>query len=79
MEHELTAVGVRVAGRSGPVLDDVSVTASAGRMLAVTGSSGAGKTTLLSVLGGLAPSAPAPASPGRAPRWCCRPTAWCRP
>ena len=53
MEHELTAVGVRVAGRSGPVLDDVSVTASAGRMLAVTGSSGAGKTTLLSVLGGL--------------------------
>ena len=49
----MTAVGVRVAGRSGPVLDDVTVTAHSGRMLAVTGSSGAGKTTLLSVLGGL--------------------------
>ena len=34
MKHVLTAVGVRVAGRSGPVLDDVTVTAHPGRMLA---------------------------------------------
>jgi len=45
-----------VAGRR--VLDEVSVVAEAGRILAVTGSSGSGKTTLLSLVGGLAePSA----------------------
>jgi putative ABC transport system ATP-binding protein len=49
----LVARGVRVAGPFAPLLDDVSVEARAGRILAVTGSSGSGKTTLLSVLGGL--------------------------
>jgi putative ABC transport system ATP-binding protein len=42
-----------VAGPNGALLRDVTLTAQAGRMLAVTGSSGSGKTTLLSVLGGL--------------------------
>ncbi|WP_144118993.1 ATP-binding cassette domain-containing protein [Catellatospora sichuanensis] len=36
-----------------PVLRDVSVTAVAGRMLAVTGPSGAGKTTLLRAMAGV--------------------------
>ncbi|MFB9235252.1 ATP-binding cassette domain-containing protein [Plantactinospora siamensis] len=36
-----------------PVLRDVSVTASPGRVLAVTGPSGAGKTTLLAAMAGL--------------------------
>ncbi|GAA1377703.1 MULTISPECIES: ABC transporter ATP-binding protein [Catellatospora] len=36
-----------------PVLRDVSVTAQAGRMLAVTGPSGAGKTTLLRAMAGV--------------------------
>jgi putative ABC transport system ATP-binding protein len=36
-----------------PVLWDVSITATGGRMLAVTGSSGAGKTTLLRAMAGL--------------------------
>ncbi len=36
-----------------PVLRDVSVAASAGRMLAVTGASGAGKTTVLRAMAGL--------------------------
>jgi putative ABC transport system ATP-binding protein len=52
-ERSLAARGVVVAGPSGPLLDDVSVQAHPGRLLAVTGSSGSGKTTLLSVLGGL--------------------------
>lgn len=52
-EKSLAARGVGVAGPTAPLLDDISVEARAGRMLAVTGSSGSGKTTLLSVLGGL--------------------------
>ncbi len=53
----MVAEGLGVDGPGRPLLDDVSLAASAGRMLAVTGSSGSGKTTLLSVLGGLiAPS-----------------------
>jgi putative ABC transport system ATP-binding protein len=52
-EKSLVARGIAVAGPSGPLLDDVSVEAHPGRLLAVTGSSGSGKTTLLSVLGGL--------------------------
>lgn len=48
------AAGVTVGYRPGrPVLFDVSVTATGGRMLAVTGPSGAGKTTLLRTLAGL--------------------------
>lgn len=52
-EKALVARGVGVAGPVAPLLDDVSVEAVPGRILAVTGSSGSGKTTLLSVLGGL--------------------------
>jgi putative ABC transport system ATP-binding protein len=55
VQHQLAAVDIRVLGRSGPVLDGVTLTADSGRMLAVTGPSGAGKTTLLGVLGGLLP------------------------
>lgn len=40
-------------GKGSPVLHDVSVTPTKGRILAVTGASGAGKTTLLSTLAGL--------------------------
>jgi putative ABC transport system ATP-binding protein len=52
-ENSLVARGVVVAGPAVPLLDDVSMEAVPGRILAVTGSSGSGKTTLLSVLGGL--------------------------
>ena len=52
-EKTLVARGIGVAGPAAPLLDDVSVEAVPGRILAVTGSSGSGKTTLLSVLGGL--------------------------
>ena len=50
---ELRADRVQVVGAGRTLIDDVSVTAEPGRMLAVTGSSGSGKTTLMSVLGGL--------------------------
>jgi putative ABC transport system ATP-binding protein len=49
----LTGQGLVLLNGADRILDDVSVTARAGRLLAVTGSSGSGKTTLLSVLGGL--------------------------
>ena len=52
-ERALVAEGLRVDGPGAPLLDDVSLEASSGRILAVTGSSGSGKTTLISVLGGL--------------------------
>jgi putative ABC transport system ATP-binding protein len=52
-DRAMVAEGLGVAGPNGPLLQDVTLTAEAGRMLAVTGSSGSGKTTLLSVLGGL--------------------------
>ena len=41
----------RFAGLPGNVLSDVSLVASAGRMLAITGPSGSGKSTLLSIVG----------------------------
>ena len=50
---ELKASEITVLGPGRAVLEDVSVTAYAGRMLALTGSSGSGKTTLMSVRGGL--------------------------
>jgi putative ABC transport system ATP-binding protein len=50
-----TGLSFDVEGRR--VLDEVSMAAEPGRMLAVTGSSGSGKTTLLALLGGLAKSA----------------------
>jgi putative ABC transport system ATP-binding protein len=40
-------------GGASRILDDVTLEAPAGRILAVTGSSGSGKTSLLGVLGGL--------------------------
>jgi putative ABC transport system ATP-binding protein len=54
MSKTLTVDAVTVAyGRDNPVLHNVSVTASPGRVLAVTGPSGAGKTTLLWAMAGI--------------------------
>jgi putative ABC transport system ATP-binding protein len=49
----LEARGVGVVRDGRPVLQDVSLRAAGGRMLAVVGPSGSGKTTLLGVLAGL--------------------------
>lgn len=48
---ETRHVGVRIGSRA--VLDDISLEACAGRVLAVTGPAGSGKTTLLHVLAGI--------------------------
>jgi putative ABC transport system ATP-binding protein len=53
---KIAAEQLTVAYGSRPVLRDVTVSVSPGRMLAVTGASGAGKTTLLSALAGLLPA-----------------------
>ena len=49
----LEARGITVVRQGRAVLDDVSVTAQPGQILAVTGPSGAGKSTLLAVLAGV--------------------------
>lgn len=49
----LVATDVTLGQGDRHFLDAISLSATAGRMLAVTGPSGSGKTTLLSILGGL--------------------------
>jgi iron complex transport system ATP-binding protein len=51
---ELTArgIGVRVRGRSAPILDDVDLTAPAGLVTGLLGPNGSGKSTLLHALAG---------------------------
>jgi putative ABC transport system ATP-binding protein len=49
----LEARGIRVERGGRAILQDVSLSATGGRMLAVVGPSGSGKTTLLGVLAGL--------------------------
>lgn len=50
-ELRATSIGVDVAGRT--LLNEVSLVASAGQMLVVTGASGSGKTTLAHTLAGI--------------------------
>ncbi|MDH6145849.1 ATP-binding cassette subfamily C protein CydD [Kitasatospora sp. GP30] len=49
----LRGVGVTFPHRDRPALDDVTLTARPGQVLALTGASGAGKSTLLAVAAGL--------------------------
>jgi ABC-type multidrug transport system ATPase subunit len=90
-DRSIVARDLALDGAGTRILDGITLEAYAGRVLAVTGSSGSGKTSLLSVLGGLvlpsagevsydgAPVGTRSGGPDRAPRSCCRPTAWCRP
>ncbi|MEM6672064.1 MAG: metal ABC transporter ATP-binding protein [Planctomycetota bacterium] len=54
-EDALDVTGLTVAYDSGPVLWNVSMTASAGRLMAIVGPNGAGKSTLLKAILGLLP------------------------
>ena len=48
------SIAVRLGGRT--IVDDVSVTLSAGELVVLVGPNGAGKTTLLKALAGLVPA-----------------------
>jgi len=50
---ELKSVYITYPGKSKPALNDVSISADAGRIVAIVGPSGAGKTTLVDVLLGV--------------------------
>lgn len=54
-EKSLVVEDLVLSSGDSRLLDQVSLVAEPGRILAVTGSSGSGKTTLLSVIGGLIP------------------------
>ncbi len=51
--RELRAVSLTIGAGSSVLVEDLSLSASAGRLLAITGPSGSGKTTLALVLSGL--------------------------
>jgi ABC-type lipoprotein export system ATPase subunit len=53
MTELVAAVGIGVVRAGRPVLDDVSITAPAGEITALTGPSGSGKSTLIAALAGL--------------------------
>lgn len=58
MSAGLSLRGVRVDGRDGPILDDVTLEAAPGERLGVAGPNGAGKSTLARlILGAAVPSA----------------------
>ena len=50
---ELTKVSLTYPGKSDPALENISVKASSGKIIAIVGPSGAGKTTLVDVLLGV--------------------------